>query len=112
MTKQQLQNAIDTLQKTEKDYGDLIQVLNDIINDTENKADNICLIDRNHYIATILWQRDDIREQLAQLCMPTSDAFVDEVLKELSITDMEDCENGWAYIKTAAETVAENHTVI
>lgn len=65
------------------------------------------LINRDHYVATILWNFNDIKEALKERGFCTTDENADLVYAELIPEVMEDCSAGWDHIYATIDRLEE-----
>lgn len=98
-TKTEIEKAITELSNP-KMKSFLQAVLND--KECENKYD---LINKDHYFATILWQKEDIKVALEEEDMPNNDDMVEKILDHIGISEMENCEHGWDCITDAIDRI-------
>jgi len=76
-----------------------------------DNRDGLNLIDRDSYIATVLWQEEDIKSVLEDRGFPTDEETVTEVLNHLSISQLEDCSDGFDVIHAAVDEYARANSL-
>lgn len=110
-TIKEIENAAKMLKNIEPR---LANELNRIVEEASNNKypstnkQEIELINKNEYFASILWTRYDIKCTLEENGYEGTDENINAVLNEISISDMEDCENGWNIINAAFYRCKEN----
>jgi hypothetical protein len=77
-------------------YGHAIPELEQLIAGKEDDQ-ALDLIDRNDYIASVLWQREDIKVVLVDNEIDASEENVDKVIDKLG-EGLKDCSSGFEYI--------------
>lgn len=109
ISKKQLLSALSILEEhdTKNKAGAVRRALKKICKDMDrdDRDDTADLIDRNAYIATILWQEDDIKEALWEHDIKPSRSIIDEVVCKLDTDEMENCEHGWDVINDTISRV-------
>lgn len=65
------------------------------------------LINRDHYVASVLWQMEDIKAALEERGYATSDWNVEEIVGNINSEKMCDTEFGWEAIYQAIEQRSE-----
>lgn len=94
-TKSELKNAVSVLLKSENEDANRVgYTLAKIMYDPECGGE-YDLINRNHYIATILWQTEDVKGELEEQGFEGSDENAAIVINEGLHGSLEDCSSGW-----------------
>lgn len=66
------------------------------------------LINKSHYFATVLWQRQDIEDSLKEDGFPATKENINKVLHELSISQLESCSDGFEHIHFIISTISHD----
>jgi putative heme iron utilization protein len=106
ISKFEAQKAAGILQ--ENGLYSLAEVLETIAKNPETNT--IDLINRDHYFATILWQRQDIYDSLRSWgdFETITEEMVDAVLDHLSIEEMQNCSHGWDVIESTIDDIRDD----
>ena len=86
------------------DYSNGVRKMNRFISELLNDADcddEYDLINRDHYISYILWQRRDVEGALRNQNIAVTDENIQMVLDELYAEDMVSAQIGWDAINEA-----------
>lgn len=108
VTKKELENALGLIKENDHEgsAGRVAECLGSILDVMgEDGREYAHIIDRDEYIATILWQKDDIRAALQEKGIEPSDGNVQAVLNDIMVGDLENCERGWGVIADGIERV-------
>ena len=100
----ELKRAISVLEKADSHGCEKIKkILKEIVK--TSIEENVNLIDRNQYFATILWQDDDIKTALEERDFSTLSENVERI-KTNSKKQLEDCSHGWDVIDVVIDMEA------
>lgn len=96
MKKNELTKVIEVLEREDVSE-DFIEILRGIM---QNKAsDEVNLINRCDYFATILWQEEDVVSALEKNDIKVTDERISAVMSEAEGV-LEDCSHGWEVLDT------------
>ena len=98
--KDELKEVIELLEKSNNPNARKMAIgLKEMVDDPECYDCN--LINRNHYLATVLWRVEDVKKALKNNGFAGTEENVDTVCRDGLIKSLEDCSEGWDVIDFA-----------